>query len=698
MKRLIINSILALIFVVSYSSAQTEKIVNGDFEAAEVTPWSLQLQSSGEGTLDASTTSPISGTKSGHVTITAKATVFYGTQLLQSFYVGENKRYIISYKIKASKDTVVSVGIQQNHTPYSSLYGKDINVTTTVQSFKDSTDALTIDSVNILFSLGNLSPGIELWVDDVSIIEKNIPVVIKVKAPGPNVIVNGNFESGATPWVTELASGGAATYTLDNTNAIEGSQSAKIQVTNAGTADYHVQFKQPMAVKKDKRYFILYRARASKDNVVIKAGIQEYHDSYAFLTQFKAETLKTVTKTFYDTSGYIAADDNNVKFTFMLGNQGVVDVWIDQVTIVENTMASPLDIVIDAERDAWYDQLTNPDDGKIFLPARAYLRDVGTAPPAGGNDDISAVFWTAWDKNYLYYYAEVRDDAVLDNNSTNWSNDKIELKFDPDPSIIATGGALQVGISALSLDDPGTVAGAIDNLDADKNLYYANKTQWAVDPTDYARKLTDKGYVLEWRIPITAINSSDGARKLSPGVDGKFGIAINLADNDDTQRSNMLQWSSGFADNAWSNPQKHGTVTFLENNKLNWRAVSSQDSVQYRGPYNGDSTVTWYYGGAGPTKVKPGSNGIPGSYSLEQNYPNPFNPSTTIEFAVPERSNVRIVLMNMLGQVVKEVVNNEYTAGTHRVQLNASSLASGVYFYRMQAGNFVDTRKLVFMK
>jgi hypothetical protein len=85
-------------------------------------------------------------------------------------------------------------------------------------------------------------------------------------------------------------------------------------------------------------------------------------------------------------------------------------------------------------------------------------------------------------------------------------------------------------------------------------------------------------------------------------------------------------------------------------------------------------------------------------FELGQNYPNPFNPTTTIEFSVPVRSDVHLVLASVLGQVVREIATGEYAAGAHRVTLDASGLASGVYFYKLQANSFVDVKKLILMK
>ena len=89
---------------------------------------------------------------------------------------------------------------------------------------------------------------------------------------------------------------------------------------------------------------------------------------------------------------------------------------------------------------------------------------------------------------------------------------------------------------------------------------------------------------------------------------------------------------------------------------------------------------------------------IPETFGLKQNYPNPFNPSTIIRYAVPQTSHVTIEVYNVLGQRVDMLVNEVREAGYHNVTFDGSSLASGVYIYRMQAGDFVETRKFTFTK
>jgi len=88
----------------------------------------------------------------------------------------------------------------------------------------------------------------------------------------------------------------------------------------------------------------------------------------------------------------------------------------------------------------------------------------------------------------------------------------------------------------------------------------------------------------------------------------------------------------------------------------------------------------------------------PSAFRLFQNYPNPFNPTTVIPFDLPKKSNVRLILANILGGVVKEIAIGEFDRGHHEVELNAASLAAGLYFYKIEAGDFVDVKKLIVVK
>jgi hypothetical protein len=98
------------------------------------------------------------------------------------------------------------------------------------------------------------------------------------------------------------------------------------------------------------------------------------------------------------------------------------------------------------------------------------------------------------------------------------------------------------------------------------------------------------------------------------------------------------------------------------------------------------------------TGVAQTNSTIPRRFELYQNFPNPFNPSTTIKYDLPKESRVKIVVYDILGREVARLVDEMKKAGSYQVVWEANRLASGVYFYRLQAGNFCETKKLILMK
>jgi hypothetical protein len=91
-------------------------------------------------------------------------------------------------------------------------------------------------------------------------------------------------------------------------------------------------------------------------------------------------------------------------------------------------------------------------------------------------------------------------------------------------------------------------------------------------------------------------------------------------------------------------------------------------------------------------------SGPPGAFRLEQNYPNPFNPATRIRYQLPSATHVKLTVVDLLGQEVSVLVNDRRDAGIHEVTFEAAELSSGIYLYRLQAGESVQTRKFLLLK
>jgi hypothetical protein len=172
----------------------------------------------------------------------------------------------------------------------------------------------------------------------------------------------------------------------------------------------------------------------------------------------------------------------------------------------------------------------------------------------------------------------------------------------------------------------------------------------------------------------------------------------------------MLSWSY----ETWSNGQlgswtrymftydAQGNMTSVWDESLldsSWTPVEGslgvQDSAGNFNAYQGyNFTFTrklWVF------DVVSESAHLPASCSLSQNYPNPFNPSTNIQFSIVHRQLTIVKVFDVLGREVATLVNEVKEPGTYTVEFNASSFASGVYFYRLQAGNFVQTKKLLLL-
>jgi hypothetical protein len=128
-------------------------------------------------------------------------------------------------------------------------------------------------------------------------------------------------------------------------------------------------------------------------------------------------------------------------------------------------------------------------------------------------------------------------------------------------------------------------------------------------------------------------------------------------------------------------------------------ALSSDGSTAMVGGWldNGQTGATWVFTGT-TTEVQEHDPNLPSEFSLQQNYPNPFNPSTSIQYAIASRQFVTLKVYDILGNAVATLVNEEKPAGSYEVNFDSNGLSSGVYFYKLIAGSFSETKKMILMR
>ena len=194
---------------------------------------------------------------------------------------------------------------------------------------------------------------------------------------------------------------------------------------------------------------------------------------------------------------------------------------------------------------------------------------------------------------------------------------------------------------------------------------YPNNT-----PTNYAFvSFGAADYAIEFKIPLDSLvtHGSVGDTRFQPLNGMRIPIEFMFHDSDVANaRAGVLSFSTLNADNAWTSP-------------ANWAFTWIGDQEEVTGVAIKDATTVE-------------------TYALSQNYPNPFNPTTTISYTLPRAGKVAIEVYNMIGQKVATLVNANQTAGIHTVDFDGANLTSGIYFYRLTAGDFTTMRKMVLMK
>jgi hypothetical protein len=214
---------------------------------------------------------------------------------------------------------------------------------------------------------------------------------------------------------------------------------------------------------------------------------------------------------------------------------------------------------------------------------------------------------------------------------------------------------------------------------------------------------------------ITGIKYKFGEKNLEPG--GFVVLASNTEEFKKRYGFSPYAEYEGQLDNGgekieFSDAAGDTIISFIYNDKLPWPVEAdgqgySLIAKSVFGTGNPDSPDYWIRsnsinGSPGMddvlSDVTENNPNIPAKFELYQNYPNPFNPTTTISYSIPKRSNVKLIIYDVLGREVATLVNEYKPVGKYKNEFNASSLTSGVYFYHLMVGDYISTKKMVLMK
>ena len=158
---------------------------------------------------------------------------------------------------------------------------------------------------------------------------------------------------------------------------------------------------------------------------------------------------------------------------------------------------------------------------------------------------------------------------------------------------------------------------------------------------------------------------------------------------------------------AWEGHKEYGLAGFKSGNSIALRVRKASDAqeVEALASFADFSESTFRGGAISVLSISSlvSAESIPSTFALDQNYPNPFNPETTIRYHLPEQATVTLTVYNLEGQLIRKLESGQRNAGTYEViwdsrDDNGRQVASGVYFYRLQAGEFIAVKKLILMK
>ena len=356
----------------------------------------------------------------------------------------------------------------------------------------------------------------------------------------------------------------------------------------------------------------------------------------------------------------------------------------------------------------WVDKSGNLPTANAFYNIFGWDANIAiavTSPAAGGTADIwkTSNGGTNWTNVYTYTGSAAFGDAL-------WMSDPFNCFYYGDPQ----GGNWDLKKSTNGGDNwvtwatvPTTASGGWNNA-----IYGIGNWMWfgtnstfimfssnaGVNWSQQTTPLTNS-YLMWFNNAMTGVAGDNALYSTSNGGTNWAALTSPIAAN--------VGGICGRGSEYWAAPQAL-TIYYSSNNGANWtlQYTSTTAGVIYHMTHSRNGFTVWGVKSNGTivrygptlTGIEPIGNTSPTSYTLAQNYPNPFNPVTKINFAIPKQNLVTIKVYDILGREVSTLVNEVKSPGTYSIDFDGSKYASGAYFYKIKAGDFTDTKKMMLIK
>jgi DNA-binding beta-propeller fold protein YncE len=344
------------------------------------------------------------------------------------------------------------------------------------------------------------------------------------------------------------------------------------------------------------------------------------------------------------------------------------------VATTQNGMSSPLGVAVDGTGNLYVAEYPN---NRVLRFANA----ASAANGANANGVLGQTGFTtnpaATSQSGMYYPFDVAVDGTGNLYVAEYSNNRV-LRFANAAS--AANGANANGVlgqTGYTTNTPATTQNGMTNpyalsVDASGNLYVADR---------------NNNRVLRFNIGTLPVELISFTAKPAS-------IGVLLAWQTATEKNNAGFDIERSTDNAAFSKIAfvHGNGTTTQSHSYSFTDITASGKVFYR------LKQTDYDGTSQYSKTVEVIAGTPTAFLLNQNYPNPFNPSTTISYTLPQAEQVTLKVYDVLGHEVATLVNEIKAAGNYTAMFNADKFSSGIYFYKLQAGNFAETKKMMLVK